>query len=231
MKKIKFMAVTQDIGNKVNPPAPAYKHVPDWHHKATRFRGGSMQLESYGLNKDLKLCIPFLDALTSGYIFELPADMLVQRDSQGVTFYWHEEPQLLEFRAKDMATTLPRPAGHDEDLYAWLLHWAPILPPGYSALIVHPLNRFDLPFITTAGIVDADKYSAGGQVPFFLRKDFVGVIPAGTPIMQIIPFKREDWTHEIKEQDPAWITKMTYSVQRHLYGGYKKMMWQRKSYK
>lgn len=230
MKKIKFMATTQDVADKLTPPAPARMHVPEWYRKATRFIGGKMELREHGLNKDLKLCVPFLDAMTAGYMIELPADMLVQRDPHGVTFYWHEEPQLLEFRSKDMASTLPRPVGHDQDMYAWIFYWAPILPPGYSALVTHPLNRFDLPFTTTAGIMDADRYSAGGQVPFFLRKDFTGVIPAGTPIMQIIPFKRDDWTHEIVEHDPVWVTKMMYSVQRYLYGGYKKLMWQKKNF-
>ena len=118
MKTIKFMAVTQDVADKIKPPAPARAYVPDWYRQATRFIGGKMELRQQGINKDLKLCVPFLDALTSGYVIELPADMLVQRDAQGVTFFWHEEPQLLEFRSKDMATTLPRPAGHDQDLYA-----------------------------------------------------------------------------------------------------------------
>lgn len=230
-KKIKFMAATKVVADRLTPPVPARSGVPEWYRKATRFIGGKMELrEVGGLNKDLKLCVPFLDALTSGYLVELPADLLVQRDERGVSFFWHEEPQLIEFRDKHMASTLPRPSGHDDDLYAWMMYWAPILPPGYSAMVVHPLNRFDLPFTTTSGIMDADKYSAGGQVPFFLRKNFTGVIPAGTPIMQIIPFKREGWKHEVVPYDQPWMDRMVYSVQRYLYGGYKKLMWQKKEF-
>ena len=29
--------------------------------------------------------------------------------------------------------------------------------------------------------------------PFFIKEGFTGLIPYGTPIVQIIPFKRDDW--------------------------------------
>jgi hypothetical protein len=32
-----------------------------------------------------------------------------------------------------------------------------------------------------------------GMMPFWIRKGFSGVIPKGTPFMQILPFKRETW--------------------------------------
>jgi hypothetical protein len=39
-------------------------------------------------------------------------------------------------------------------------------------------------------------------MPFFLREGFTGVIPAGTPFVQILPFKRENWTSEVIIEDP-----------------------------
>jgi hypothetical protein len=34
-------------------------------------------------------------------------------------------------------------------------------------------------------------------MPFFITKDFVGLIPKGTPFAQIVPFKRESWESEV----------------------------------
>lgn len=229
-KKIKFMPSTKLAQAKLPPPGPARSYIPEWYKKANRFIGGKLQLREYGINKDLKLCVPFLDALTSGYMVELPADLLIQRDELGVSFFWHEEPKFVELRAKDMAATLPRPAGCDRDLYAWIMHWSFIVPNGYSALVTHPLNRFDLPFVTTSGIMDTDQYPIAGQVPFFLRSDFSGVIPAGTPIIQVIPFKREAWQHQAIDCDEEFLSRVMYSVQRHLYDGYKKLKWTRKEF-
>lgn len=229
-RKIKFMAASQDAADRLTSPAPARSGVPEWYRKANRFRGGTMEVREYGINKDVKLCVPFLDALTSGYLVELPCDILVQRDERGVMFFWHEDIKPMEMRAKDMATTLPRPAGHDLDMYAWITHWSISTPPGYSTIITHPLNRFDLPFTTTSGIMDTDSYSSAGQIPFFLREGFHGVIPAGTPIFQVIPIKRDDWQHEIVPFNQSAINKMRYKVQRYIYGGYKKLAWHKKNF-
>jgi len=44
------------------------------------------------------------------------------------------------------------------------------------------------------GIVDTDAYNAPVNFPFVLRDPKMdGLIPAGTPIIQAIPFKRESW--------------------------------------
>jgi hypothetical protein len=71
------------------------------------------------------------------------------------------------------------------------------LPEGYSALYAHPLNRFELPFVTTSGIVDNDKDHLPGTMPFFFLKGITGILPAGTPYAQIIPFRREHWQSEV----------------------------------
>lgn len=225
------MAGSSDSAIKLPPPRSAKTFVPEWYKKAQQFIGGKMVArESGGINKDLKLCVPFLDALTTGYCVELPCDVLIERDARGVGFFWHEFPEPLEMRSKDLATTMPRPAGHDEDMYAWKLDWATITPPGYSVLITHPLNRFDLPFTTTSGVMDTDKYSNGGKVPFFLKEGFTGVIPAGTPIMQIIPIKRESWNSEVVPFDEEFLKRPMYLINRVLYGGYRALFWQKKTY-
>ena len=82
------------------------------------------------------------------------------------------------------------------------------------------------------GIVDFDSYSnvQVGSLPFYLYKDFEGLIPKGTPMFQIIPIKREDWTAVKNEYDQkSWDEKI--SVFSDLKSGvYKKMFWQKKSF-
>jgi hypothetical protein len=53
-----------------------------------------------------------------------------------------------------------------------------------------------------AGIVDSDKYHGAGNIPFFLKEEFEGLIPKGTPYAQIIPIKRAEWTTVF---DPALV--------------------------
>jgi hypothetical protein len=48
------------------------------------------------------------------------------------------------------------------------------------------------------GVVDTDTYNAPVNFPFVLKNvNFEGLIPAGTPIAQVIPFKREEWKMQI----------------------------------
>jgi hypothetical protein len=122
-----------------------------------------------------------------------------------------------------------------KDHFAWFSDWGLELPEGYSALFMNPMNRFDLPFINTTGIVDSDKVHLLGTFPFFILKDWEGTIPAGTPYMQILPFKREDWDHEISIVDPQKMYNLhmeNMKFYRKPDGGvYKNEVWSRREYK
>ncbi|MGY4450794.1 hypothetical protein ACVWZR_005454 [Bradyrhizobium sp. i1.3.1] len=76
--------------------------------------------------------------------------------------------------------------------------WTIEAPEGYSLFFTHPVNRFDLPFITLSGLVDCDRYR-DSWIHFpahWHNTGFRGVLPKGTPIAQCIPVKREDWTRQ-----------------------------------
>jgi hypothetical protein len=75
--------------------------------------------------------------------------------------------------------------------------WAVKVPDGYSVLYVAPFNRYDLPIMTVSGIIDNDKVDLLGSFPFFVQQGWTGVLPAGTPYAQLLPFLREDWKSEI----------------------------------
>ena len=115
--------------------------------------------------------------------------------------------------------------------FVWQRPWSTILPDGYSAIIMHPLNRVDLPFITMSGIIDFDKsvHAPIGNIPFFIKKGFTGIIPAGTPMFQLIPFKRDNWNSENQAySDIFWEEKM--NQRKGIVDLYKKRVWQKKSY-
>jgi hypothetical protein len=225
----------ESVAKLHSPPKPARAFVPDWYKKSKRWRSGKPEiLEGGGVNKDIKLCIPFLEAMTAGYCITLPGDVLIERKNGRVGFAWNgarnQISSPLEVRPKDMATELPRPAGHDHDLYAWNTTWGIEVPEGYSCLFTHPFNRFDLPFTTTNGFVESDGFSAGGGIPFFLKEGFEGVIPEGTPIIQVVPIKREGWKSEVAEYDPDWADKQIWSISKYITGGYRKHWWVKKTF-
>ena len=71
---------------------------------------------------------------------------------------------------------------------------------------------------------------ARGNLPFFLKSGFEGIIPAGTPIYQILPYKREDW-QSVKDSSIVEVAESNeFNAMRKAYGWYKDFKWHRKSY-
>jgi hypothetical protein len=98
--------------------------------------------------------------------------------------------------------------------------------------MTHPLNRTDLPFYTLSGIVDSDNYMGEGKVPFFIKKDFTGIIPAGTPIVQIIPIKTDEvWKSEKAEHLMQERDKQQWLLRTSITGYYKKVFRRSKIFK
>jgi hypothetical protein len=104
------------------------------------------------------------------------------------------------------------------------MYWGIQPPKGYGALLTHPINRYDLPFSTTSGYVDFDEYPLPGNVSFHVKDNFEGVIPAGTPLMSIIPIKREAWIGFENRSEEFFIPKVRIANEKETVSGahYKK---------
>jgi len=109
--------------------------------------------------------------------------------------------------------------------------WAIKTPKGYSVLIIQPMHR-EAPFTILPAIVDTDNYKAPINFPFVMNdKNWEGLIPTGTPIAQIIPFKREQWKMEFgKEKELDEIKKIQKKLNIAFWDRYKRFYWYRKEY-
>jgi hypothetical protein len=132
------------------------------------------------------------------------------------------------------ANSFSIPNDYTDMEFVWHPGWIPELPKGYSALITHPINRVDLPFYTLSGVVEHDTYlqaMPGSNLPLLLKKDFSGIIPIGTPMYQIIPFKRDSWESSLNEYDKYAQGKITNPIESYPSGGYKKLHWIKKNFR
>jgi len=210
---------------------PSKTFIPDWYKKIFSWPGNKLQPGKV-MEKSVKQCMPFFDALTSGYMITTPTDLFVVQTDAGPRFEWiHTYHDLVQTRSAEVNKEIPIPAGHHQTHFVWKNTHSIQIPKGYSALFTHPLNRHDLPFITLSGIFDGDfVLYEGGSIPFFMNSTFEGVIPQGTPIAQILPFKREPW--KISKDE-----KLTDIGKRHereslavFIGWYKNAFWNKKRY-
>jgi hypothetical protein len=203
--------------------------IPKWYKSTQNVELANVK--SLPLILNIKACIPFLDALTSGYMLTTPMDLAIRVDGGIPIFTWHGgDINPVVVRDPVLTGQMPIPHGYNTTHFVWNTATAFKLPKGYSCLVTHPLNRFDLPFITLSGVIDGDAIFHQGNIPFFVKDGFEGIIKRGTPIMQIIPFKRENWKLEkeeglIKKGHQNVLTSFAHTV-----GWYKKNSWKRKNY-
>lgn len=216
----------------IGTPEPIKKHIPKWYKDAESTYISSLDVEKEE-SPGLKKCVPVLDALTSGYTLVTPFDIFIgKKDDETLDIVWnspHEQELFIMERPKESGATIPRPAGHLPNHLVWSNRWGFKAPRGYSVLLTHPLNRFDLPFTTMSGIVDSDSFFSPGNIPFFIKDGFTGVIPEGTPYAQLIPIKRNSWKMIVNKSNIDKVTSQGHLVRKED-TSYKKKFWIKKEY-
>jgi hypothetical protein len=211
---------------------PSKECIADWYKQAPRFIDDKINIDSRGsANKNFKLCIPFLDSMLSGYTVISWQESLFKYEDGRMIATWPGDPEIIGVRDKEMSKGIPVPAGHLDKSFWWYMPFSIKLPKGYSLLITHPLNRYDLPFTTMSAIVDADEIMTDGKIPFFIKEDFEGIIPKGTPLFQVIPFKRDNWQKVENNNLIEYSKKFYVKVQTLFYGYYKNHVWKKKDYR
>jgi hypothetical protein len=249
IKKIRFVPSDSYANKNIDPPVSAKSIVPDW------YKNGEMAVSSQTLKVarlgdssiigGIKSCIPFLDAMISGYFICLWEDVYVKTSDVVEDFYSVEKNpytnkyekkqsihlRMIEERIGDIGHTIPRPSGFCKNHMIFKGQWGIRLPKGWSLLVTHPLNRFDLPFITTSGIIDSDEWWTGGNIPFFFQKNFEGVITKGTPVAHIIPIKRSSWISYVSEFSSKRSRYLGEKARSVPIGWYRDNIWVKKEYK
>lgn len=235
MPKIKFNPVCEFTSKTVPHPKPAKEYMPACIREAPPFftKKPEFDLESGRPNPTFKLCMPFNDTFQMGYIQETWTDIWIEHNENGTFFYHPAGPKIMSERPLEISSLLPEVEGFLPQHFSWHPPWIPELPLGYSCILTHPLNRQELPFQTFTGIMDCDNFFSSepqSNVPFLLNQSFSGLIKKGTPMYQIIPFKRENWQHSANNFDAKKQLSITQKIRQHMWGGYKKLCWKKKKF-
>jgi hypothetical protein len=233
--KIKFYSIDKNVPD-ISYPKPAFLVLPDWYKEQASYEFEDKRVRNGVVSQaTIKKCIPIFDSITSGYIIFSTVDIYVSQ-IDGLPYYnwassiaenqdaigFHNNVQFAKYPKFKDAKSLPK----------FFNPWVIETPKGYSSFITQPLHR-DLPFEILSGIVDTDSYNATVHFPFSLKDPkWEGVISSGTPIAQVIPFKREGWKMDIgSEKDVEKNHKNGFLVNSHFFNGYKKHFWKKKSFK
>lgn len=238
MKKIKFTHNTITDNSILILPQPTSKNLPEWYKKQEPYIGMKRRPSAGAKNEKpttpatIKKCMPVQDVLTAGYYLYLHVDLYITMEDDGTHFFewasqnaidWHPRTQFSEYYAVQ-----DKPINRLPKLMnPWLIK----TPPGTSSLFIPPVHRENIISIMP-GIVDTDTYNAAINFPFTTKENFDGLIPAGTPIVQVIPFQRDTWEMEIGgevERDKA--TSDLLKISTTFFDRYKSFFWHKKEFK
>jgi len=217
----------------VEKPVPASKIIPEWYKKLDSYVGGEKKPLGDGARapSTIKKCMPFFDAMSAGYKILSPCDVYVRQKDGQPEFEWTAF-NMIKFHPIVQAPSLPQNKVHGVAIPKWNNPWSIKTPRGYSVLVIHPFNH-DLPFTILPGIIDTDTFNVPIAFPFTLNEpNFEGMIPAGTPIAQIIPFKRESWEMKFgNQEDVKIILRQGTKLLARFFDAYKTVFRQTKQYK
>lgn len=206
-----------ELAGHIPHPVPAADKMPDWFTALSEDMGGTDAQGRPG--RTARACLPMTDACALGWIIPLPFDIAMSRDPQGqLMFHWADgvpfpPVQLLHPRQIGSGG----PPFHDTLPLKFINPWRVILPEGWSAAFVQPLNHFDLPFQVFSGVVDCDVLEEPAKIPFlWTAQAETLVMPAGTPMVQVVPFKRDLAPAEadIRAETPAETAARTAAQDR-----------------
>lgn len=191
--EIRFLCEPRDE-KVIAPPIPAKRHLPDWFRKLPAIDENERSLNDTGLT--VKRCMPFLDAMGTGWIIPLAASVRLEISGGGteVVGAWDFDRTMVSNHGAHQVAGNPwKTADGPRPPRKFHNYWTIVTPPGYSCLFIAPMNRPNGIFEIISGVVDTDTYRAPIHFPFFATApDGLYELDKGTPIAQVIPFRRAD---------------------------------------
>ncbi len=192
-----------------SPPYPAKNHTLDWLKQMPPYIAGDIPTEKTDIciadriNRTIKTCPGINDMLSCGYIVPLWTDIIVSYDCYAGQIALRCFDEKTEHHFHKTAQFLTCPVHKTVSPYKAVINlhtpWMVKLPQGFSSYIYHPYwTETDEFFSVMPGIVDHDSFHV---LNLIIRWNKLGkgeyLLKKGTPIAQILPFRREKFEMDI----------------------------------
>lgn len=220
MKDIEF--ITEDPLIKEHfSPKPAAECLPKWYKDLP-----SIDLTKSEGKINAKNCSPMSDMITAGYIMFNAYQIQL-------------EERFVNFQNMLYMSTMKQPGSNDiktfihsqcpfttsnKDMFKIKLDWKIKTPPGYSCLIQQPLYFPNSKYQLFPSIIDTDTFDDFISISGFVTDKGTIYLNPGDPVLQIIPFKRDNWKMTTQ------VSSIKSKVSHFLFDGYKRLFHQPKKY-
>jgi hypothetical protein len=241
MPTIRFYPFNESSVDFAPHPRLSSRFIPDWYRAQPGHKGDEEMIPAMGVAAStVKRCMPIFDVMTAGYMLTAPCD--IHLDATNPEKLEWSIPMVLQSMKADMfAFHSPEqyenypvdPEKYHKQIFRIMPGFAVGTDEGYSTLYTNPYHSDGSPLWAFGAIVDTDKFVTEGHLSFLVKKDFKGIIKQGTPIAQVIPFKREVWDSEIVDHNEAkkLFDRQRFGLRSTFMNGYKNKFRSKKEYK
>jgi hypothetical protein len=202
--------------SKDHAPIPAKKMLPEWIKNLPPI----VTNELGNTFRTAKKCPPMIDFLTSGYYMLSPGNFKFRREvNNNEEDIFINGDMYVRVEEENKVITIPTMSHHTHDqapivingikksIWKFNQFWAVHTPPGYSCIYLPPLF-FCQHFQMFPAIVDTDDgFGVPQSFPVMSVYNDNSIhewgIKKGEPLALVIPFKRDDWEHEIADIELA----------------------------
>lgn len=198
MANITFYSADEDVAEWTIKPVPSSKSIPSWYKIIDNNNSYS--------ESTIKRCMAVFDSMTAGYTIYFPCDIYIDATKENIEAsvpYLTEQKNLnvIGMHSSSQYSNYPIGNQYHKDILRVDPLWYVMTEPGYSSFFINPVHGDGTPFETMSGVIDTDAYISKGSLSIFIKKGFKGVIKQGTPLVQVIPFKREEFSMSIGTQE------------------------------
>jgi len=232
-KEIKFLYHDEILDGVCDPPVKSSKYLPQWIQKLDGVRTA-------------KKCVPLVEACSEGYIWKTHCDVLFKITKEGIQAETFQDS--INFDSVKMGMPFVSkhnfeqayPENHTldeiEKLYGPLPHHTIFklsnffvieTPKGYSCRFKNISNLHNLPLQFFEGVVETDKFYSSINFPFRYtgpKEPHTYMLKKGTPVVQIIPFKREKWKSTVGIVNRKKLANAHYFINSRMYNAYRTLI-------
>jgi hypothetical protein len=172
---------------------PAKAHLPEWFRPLSVVDASKLSVTDTGLT--VKRCMPFLDAMTMGWIIPSATTVRMEiREGRAVMEAgWDLDRTMMSNHGMHQVKGNPcgNPCG-SQPPRKFHSYRTSVTPPGWNRLFITPMNRRNGIFEIISGIVDTDTHRSPVHFPFLATgPGGLHVTKQGSPIVLLIPVRRD----------------------------------------
>jgi hypothetical protein len=227
--KVKFSCDYSLLG-AIPSPVSSIRMTPDY------FKPIKPQSSEHPISGTVKRCVPFLDALSAGFIIPMWCDVYVLARNGELSIDFPPNFPQAETLGTHSSVQIPKhplsnkPYGNMP--MKWINPWVIETEPGVSCIFTPPLNHMETRFKLLDGVVDTDTYYNNINFPFlWTGGDGEFFIAKGTPLVQVIPFRREAHDLEVLATNTDKRNAVKSTLGTKLKNGYRDELWHGKKAK